>query len=155
MPQGDVTVGGAAVRTGGQGRDLDLEFPRAQHIVAVEAELTGFHLAAADLPTVYISGDNASLEVVRQIVDRLGTVDVAILNAGAAQVPYLPGQPLTLTSERAVEAARMLGASRVLPVHYTGWAHFTEGERELRAAFSAAGADHLLLLPAPGRAIYL
>jgi L-ascorbate metabolism protein UlaG (beta-lactamase superfamily) len=44
----------------------------------------------------------------------------------------------------AAEAARILGARRVVPVHYDSWAHFTEGREQLEAAFTAAGlADRL------------
>jgi L-ascorbate metabolism protein UlaG (beta-lactamase superfamily) len=45
---------------------------------------------------VYVSGDNASLEVVR---------------AGAY---------LTLTSQAAAEAAKLLGARAVVPLHFEG-----------------------------------
>ncbi|GGS98840.1 hypothetical protein GCM10010222_45710 [Streptomyces tanashiensis] len=47
-------------------------------------------------------------------------------------------------SARAAEAAGILGARRVVPVHYDGWAHFTEGADELVAAFAAAGPADLL-----------
>ena len=36
---------------------------------------------------MYVSGDNASLDVVRAIAERVGAVDVAILFAGAVQLP--------------------------------------------------------------------
>ncbi|HEY4277691.1 MAG TPA: MBL fold metallo-hydrolase [Conexibacter sp.] len=117
-------------------------------------QVIGFHLAAPDLPTVYISGDNASLNVVEHVVDRLGTVDIAILNAGAVRVPGIDGE-LTLTSANAVEAARLLGARWVAPVHYDGWGHFTEGRDELVAAFTAAGATDGLVLPEPGVTVEL
>nr|WP_218021470.1 hypothetical protein [Nocardia acidivorans] len=102
-------------------------------------------LSAADLPTVYVSGDNASLEVVREIADRCGTIDTAILFAGAPRIPALfDGATIVFDSAQAAEAARILGARRVVPVHYDGWAHFTEGRAELVAAFTAAGlADRL------------
>jgi L-ascorbate metabolism protein UlaG (beta-lactamase superfamily) len=52
-----------------------------------------------------------------------------------------------LVSEQAAEAARVLGVCFVVPVHYTGWQHFTEGGDQLRAAFDRAGlADRLVLL---------
>ncbi|CAM5607660.1 MBL fold metallo-hydrolase [Streptomyces tanashiensis] len=49
-----------------------------------------------------------------------------------------------MDSARAAEAAGILGARRVVPVHYDGWAHFTEGADELVAAFAAAGPADLL-----------
>lgn len=51
---------------------------------------------------------------------------------------------IVLSSAQAAEAAQLLGARRVIPVHYDSWAHFTEGRDELVAAFTAAGvADRL------------
>jgi hypothetical protein len=38
----------------------------------------------------------------------------------------------------------------VVPVHYTGWQHFTEGGPSLRAAFDRAGLADRLVLLAPG-----
>ena len=66
--------------------------------------------------------------------------------------PKLLGEALlTLDSAGAARAAQTLDATVVVPVHYEGWAHFTEGAAELRAAFVAAGlAERLHVLP-PGR----
>jgi L-ascorbate metabolism protein UlaG (beta-lactamase superfamily) len=110
-------------------------------------EVTGFILTADGLPTVYISGDNASLRLVREIADRTGPVDTAVLFAGAARTPFFDGATVTLDSAQAAEATRILGARRVVPVHFDSWGHFTEGREPLLAAFTAAGlADRLHLV---------
>ncbi|MGW2930482.1 MBL fold metallo-hydrolase [Streptomyces sp. NPDC001156] len=121
----------------------------------VVGEVTGFVLSGEGLPTVYVSGDNASLGVVRAIADRLGPFDVAVLFAGAARTPLVPDAPLTLTSEDAAEAARILGARHVVPLHFEHWAHFTQGGAELTKAFSEAGLADRLHLPEPGSLIRL
>jgi L-ascorbate metabolism protein UlaG (beta-lactamase superfamily) len=117
----------------------------------VSGEVTGFVLTAPDLPTTYVSGDNAWIGAVEQVASRFATVDVAVLFTGAARIAdRFGGALLTLDSELAAGAARILGAGSVIPVHYTGWQHFTEGAPALRAAFARAGlSDHLILL-APG-----
>ena len=102
-------------------------------------EVTGFVLTGEGLPTVYVSGDNASLDRVRQIADRFGPVDTAILFAGAVRGDFVDNALLTLDSGQAAEAAVILGARHVVPVHYEGWAHFTEGRDRLEKAFAAAG----------------
>ncbi|HEY8911939.1 MBL fold metallo-hydrolase [Lacisediminihabitans sp.] len=104
----------------------------------------GFVLQAPDEPTVYVSGDNASLPLVGQIADRFAPIDIAVLNAGAARVPAVDA-PLTLTSADAVAAARMLGAKRVVGVHTEDWAHFSENRANLEAAFD--GTDLLVATP--------
>ncbi|MEV4224234.1 MBL fold metallo-hydrolase [Nonomuraea sp. NPDC049725] len=103
-------------------------------------QVVGFVLTGEGLPTVYVSGDNASLELVERIAERFGPVDTAVLFAGAPRFDVLfGGAPIVLDSAQAAAAARILGARQVVPVHYDSWAHFTEGRDELVAAFTAAG----------------
>jgi L-ascorbate metabolism protein UlaG (beta-lactamase superfamily) len=119
----------------------------SEHLVG---EVTGFVLGGQDLPTVYVSGDNASVDVVRAIADRVGPVDVAVLFAGAARTALAGGAYLTLTSQAAAEAASLLGARAVVPLHFEGWAHLTQGRDTLAAAFDRAGLADRLRLPEPG-----
>jgi L-ascorbate metabolism protein UlaG (beta-lactamase superfamily) len=114
----------------------------------VTGPVIGFLLSGENLPTVYVSGDNASLDVVREIFERTGAVDVAILFAGGVQLStHFDGAYLTLSSDRAAEAAIILKAPVVIPLHFEGWTHFTQGADELQAAFRGNGvADRLRLL---------
>jgi L-ascorbate metabolism protein UlaG (beta-lactamase superfamily) len=106
----------------------------------------GFVLKGENLPTVYVSGDNAQVDVVRSIAERVGQVDIAILFAGGAYVERLEAY-VTLTSERAAEAARVLDPRVVIPLHHNGWGHFTQDLGTLQAAFADAGlADRLVAL---------
>jgi L-ascorbate metabolism protein UlaG (beta-lactamase superfamily) len=114
----------------------------------------GFALRGEGLPSLYVSGDNASLTVVQEIADRLGAFDVAVLFAGGARVPPITGY-LTLTAERAAEAARILGVRAAIPNHFDGWAHFTEGFAQLEAAFAAAGLADRLLPAVPGATVHV
>ena len=113
----------------------------------VTGPVIGFVLRAPGEDTIYVSGDNASVDVVRQIADRIGAIDVAVLFAGAVQVPMLDEAYLTLSSDRAAEATKVLGVRATIPVHYEGWRHFTQGAEALRAAFAGNGiADRLPLV---------
>ncbi|OBK13784.1 MBL fold metallo-hydrolase [Mycobacterium asiaticum] len=117
----------------------------------VNCEVTGFVLSGPEVPTVYLSGDNASISAVKEISDRVGRVDIAVLFAGAASVASKErGRPLTLTSARAAAAAELLGAALVIPAHLDGWAHFSEGGEEFVAAFDQAGISGVLGLAAHG-----
>ena len=111
--------------------------------------VTGFVLTGDGLPTVYVSGDNASVDVVRAVAERTGPVDVAVLFAGAARTALIDGY-LTLTAQDAAEAARVLGARTVVPVHAEGWAHFTQGVDDLVTAYAAAGLADRLHVLSPG-----
>ncbi|MEZ5190274.1 MAG: MBL fold metallo-hydrolase [Schumannella sp.] len=100
--------------------------------------VTGYLLEAAGEPSVYVSGDNASLDLVREIAARHAPVGIAVLFAGAARVPAIDA-PLTLTSTDAAEAARILGVTQVVGVHCEDWGHFSESRADLEAAFAGTG----------------
>lgn len=106
----------------------------------VNCEVIGFVLSGPDLPAVYVSGDNASIGTVEEIARRSPAIDVAVLHAGAARVPgKFRDRALSLDSIRAAAAAAILGAGLVVPAHYDGWAHFSEGRADLERAFDDAG----------------
>ncbi|MDQ1554530.1 MAG: hypothetical protein QOK46_1608 [Microbacteriaceae bacterium] len=104
----------------------------------------GFLLEADGEPSVYVSGDNASVPLVEQIAERFAPVGIAILFAGAARIAAVDA-PLTLRSEDAAVAARVLGANRVVGLHTEDWTHFSETRQDLAEAFDAAGLGHLLV----------
>ena len=101
-------------------------------------EVTGFVLEADGEPTVYVSGDNASIPLVEQIAGRFPQIELAVLFAGAARVPGIDAN-LTLTSPDAARAATVLGARAVVGVHTEDWAHFSETREQLEGAFAGTG----------------
>lgn len=109
----------------------------------------GFVLEAPDAPSVYVSGDNASLALVESIAERFAPVGIAVIFAGAARVPGIDAE-LTLTSENAARAAELLGAGIVVGVHTEHWEHFSETRAQLEAAFAASGAADALVATPPG-----
>ncbi|WP_225825948.1 MBL fold metallo-hydrolase [Streptomyces naphthomycinicus] len=110
----------------------------------IVGEVTGFLLSAPDLPTVYVSGDNASLDLVKEIAARYAPVDTAVLFAGAPRMPVLDDALLVLDGAGTATAARLLEARRVVPAHCDSWAHFTETREHVVRAFEEAGlADRL------------
>ena len=109
--------------------------PGIERLIGV---VTGFVLEAPGEPTIYVSGDNASLPLVQQIASRFPAIDVAVLFAGAARVDSIPAN-LTLTSSDAARAASILGATRVVGIHTSDWKHFSESRDQLEAAFEGSG----------------
>ena len=114
--------------------------------------VVGFVLEQPGEPTVYVSGDNASLPLVEQIAGRFPNIDIALLFSGAARVPGLDAA-LTLTSPDAATAARLLGSPRVVALHVEDWEHFSENRADLEAAFSSAGLSDLLVTTPRGEAV--
>jgi L-ascorbate metabolism protein UlaG (beta-lactamase superfamily) len=122
----------------------------------ITGPVIGFVLTAFDAPTLYVSGDNASVDVVREIAERSGPIELAVLFCGGVSLPQrFDGAYLTLSADAAAQAAEVLGARAVVPVHFEGWAHFTQGADELRAAFGAAGIADRLVVPEPGASVSL
>jgi len=71
-------------------------------------------------------------------------IKVAILFLGAARVAAVGPQHLTMTAEEGVTAAHAFPDATIVPLHFEGWAHFSESRPEIGAAFQAAGlADRL------------
>jgi L-ascorbate metabolism protein UlaG (beta-lactamase superfamily) len=144
-PWSEVEVRGAA------GGPVKVTAVHAQHgpdgTDEIQGPVLGFILSAPEAETVYVSGDNASRDVVRGIVERSGEIPIAILNAGAVQLSKFDGAYLTLSSDHAADVARILGARIVIPLHFEGWSHFTQGAAELEAAFRGNGiGDRLVML---------
>ncbi|MGI5291968.1 MBL fold metallo-hydrolase [Nonomuraea polychroma] len=111
-----------------------------EDVEPIAGQVVGFVLTGEGLPTVYVSGDNASLDLVKEIAERFAPVDTALLFAGAPRFSVVfDGRCVVLDSAQTAEAAQILGARRIVPVHYDSWGHFTEGREDLQAAFGSAG----------------
>jgi len=140
------------------GTELKVTAVPAQHgpdgTEDIVGPVLGFALSGDSLPTVYISGDDASLPVVDQVRQHAGPIDIAILFLGAARTPLLDAY-LTLGSAEAPEAAAILQARAVIPVHNEGWAHFTNTPWSVVEAFRAAGRNDQLVLLKPGQRVVL
>ena len=102
-------------------------------------EMTGFALSGETLPTVYVSGDNAPLDLIGEIVQRVGEVDTAVIFAGAARTPFFDRAVGTLDAAQAAQTVRLLGARPAVVAHTDSWGHLTENGGAAEKAF-AAGA---------------
>ena len=113
----------------------------------VNCEVIGFVLSGPDVPAIYVSGDNASIGTVTEIARRTLAIDAVVLHAGAARLrSRFRNRPMSLDSIRAAAAAAVLGPVVVIPAHYDGWAHFSEGRADLARAFDDAGLTAQLRL---------
>jgi L-ascorbate metabolism protein UlaG (beta-lactamase superfamily) len=82
-----------------------------------------------------------------EVIGFTQSIDAVVLHAGAARVPgKFRDRALSLDSIRAAAAAAILGPAVVVPAHYDGWAHFSEGRADLARAFDDAGLTAQLRL---------
>ncbi|MDO4257981.1 MAG: MBL fold metallo-hydrolase [Actinomycetaceae bacterium] len=110
----------------------------------VNCEVLGFVLRSGDT-TLYISGDNTSVENVRSVAERFSPIDYAIMHVGRASVSAkFGGRPLSMSGTKAAQAAQLLGTRQVIAIHQTHWAHFTEGPEHTRHAFEEANMGDIL-----------
>ncbi len=118
--------------------------------------VTGFALGYKDAPeaTVYVSGDTVWYEGIARLAGHF-RITTAFLFMGAATVPEAGPWPLTLTAEDGIKAAHAFPEATIVPLHYEGWAHFTESREEIARAFANAGLEDRLLWAEPGREIVL
>jgi len=119
--------------------------------------VTGFLISDASAPeapttpAIYISGDTVWYEELAPIAKKVD-VRVALLFGGAARVREVGPAHLTMTADEMVTAARTFSRAVIVPLHYAGWAHFSEGRTEIETAFETAGLARRLLWLSPGRA---
>ena len=114
----------------------------------------GFVIFFTDSPeqSLYISGDTVWYEGVAEVARRF-PVQTAVLHIGAARVPEVGPFHLTMTSEEAVQAAKAFSQAIIVPTHFEGWAHFSEGKEDVLRAFRAAGMEQRLCWPKAGEAL--
>jgi L-ascorbate metabolism protein UlaG (beta-lactamase superfamily) len=92
---------------------------------------------------VYITGDTVWYEGVEEVSKRFD-IKIVVAFLGAAVVKNVGPAHLTMTVAEAVELAKHFKNAVIIPLHFEGWAHFTESKAEIQAAFEEAGlADRL------------
>ena len=77
------------------------------------------------------------------------SIRAAPLFLGPARVAAAGEWNLTLTAAEAIEAARVLSATTIVPLYFEGWEHFSEHRTEADRASPAAGLQHRLTWLAP------
>lgn len=157
------TLAGAARKHGFRGMEpgdtVTIDGPTPVTVTAVEAlhgpraiaasvgPVIGFILRADGWPTVYFSGDNALVSVVRGIANAHPDVDIALLCMGAASVPSRGPVLLTLNADRAARVAALWPDAAIVPVHVDGWTHFSQQRAAAFAGLAANGVgDRVVVL---------
>jgi len=102
---------------------------------------------------LYISGDTVLFEGLEEVARRY-RIAVALLHLGAAYAQRFGSVHLTLTGAEGAQFAMMLGeAATIIPIHYDGWTHYTEGRDGIEQAFTAAGLEKQLRFLPFGQAV--
>jgi L-ascorbate metabolism protein UlaG (beta-lactamase superfamily) len=165
-----ITTTSGAKRLGGNARDLapwagtGLTAPGAPNVRvtatparhgpplsrALVGDVVGFLLEweGQSDGALWISGDSVWFGGLAE-VGRRAEIGTALLHVGAAKFGITGPIRYTMNAAEAVKATREMRLDRVLPIHYDGWKHFSQGRAEVQTAFAEAGlADRLDWLPA-------
>lgn len=131
------------------GNTLRITATPARHgpagIEPLSSEVIGFMLSfGGGTAPIYVTGDTVWYDGVAEVARRFRP-GIVLLFAGAARTrgPF----NLTMNTNDAIETARAFANAVIVPVHFQGWAHFTQGADDLAQSFTALGiADRLKLL---------
>lgn len=104
----------------------------------ITGPVTGFLITTGDGKKIYVSGDTILFGGTEEIAARCAPVDVAILHLGDARIEALDSLKVSLSAEEAILYAELLGANRIIPIHFEGWTHFTEGRDQVASVFAAS-----------------
>lgn len=97
--------------------------------------------------TLYFTGDTVWYKALEEVGRRFSP-DIVLPFAGAAQTrgPF----NLTMNTNDVVEAADHFASARIVPLHYSGWAHFTQSEKDLIQSFEILKMGERLAMLEPG-----
>ncbi len=87
---------------------------------------------------LWISGDTVFYDGLRVIADHID-VGTAIVHLGRVRFGLTGPISYTMGIDDALLLCRLLDPHTVIPVHYEGWTHFTQGRREIEARLAIIG----------------
>jgi L-ascorbate metabolism protein UlaG (beta-lactamase superfamily) len=109
----------------------------------------GFHPIVGDVigfavrwegGSLWITGDTVLYDAVREAAARV-EADAMLLHVGAVRFGVTGPLHYTLTARDAVALCDVARPRVVVPVHYEGWSHFSQGRREVEEAFATSAHD--------------
>ena len=112
--------------------------------------VSGFVLAAAGEPVLYVAGDTVWCDEVAAALER-HRPDVVVVNAGAAR--FLEGDPIVMTADDVVAVARRTPGARVVAVHLEAINHCLLTRADLHQRIRDEGLEGRVTIPEDGSAI--
>ncbi|MFN8382045.1 MAG: MBL fold metallo-hydrolase [Anaerolineales bacterium] len=92
---------------------------------------------------LYITGDTIYYHGIDEVAERF-TVSVGIFHLGRASFPITGPIRFTMDARDGVKAARALNPRTIIPIHYEGWKHFSQGKAVIEKEFAAEGLSDKL-----------
>ena len=92
---------------------------------------------------LYITGDTIFYHGIEEVAERF-TVSVGIFHLGRVNFPLTGPIRFTMDAKDGVKAAKVLKPRTIIPIHYEGWKHFSEGKDGIEKEFTSAGLSDRL-----------
>jgi len=114
-------------------------------------EVIGFliNVAQTGETLAYVTGDTVWYAGTREVAERYKP-RVVLAHYGGARTSRAPFY-VTMNTNDVIETAAAFPAAKIFPIHHDGWAHFTQNQQELIAAFTKLGHDAQLQPVEPGK----
>jgi L-ascorbate metabolism protein UlaG (beta-lactamase superfamily) len=138
------------------GKTFEIIATPAEH--APQGEVIGFLITSSDFGTtnglpnaIYFSGDTIYNQDVANSLKGYH-ISLALLNLGRAAIQV--GQPelldITMDGKQASQLIKDSNVEKVVPLHFEGWGHFTEGKGPAAQSFDEAGVSEKVFWLPPG-----
>jgi len=92
---------------------------------------------------LYITGDTIYYRGIAEVAQRF-SVALGIFHLGRAHFPITGPIRFTMDVQDGIRAARILNPPCIIPIHYEGWKHFSQGRAAIQAGFAQAGLQDRL-----------
>ncbi|MEO5891469.1 MAG: MBL fold metallo-hydrolase [Ferruginibacter sp.] len=134
------------------GTNIEITSTPARHgpagIEKIQGEVTGFILSVKGKEKfeIYITGDTTYYEGVAEVAKRY-TPKYLFLFGGASHTrgPF----SVSMSTNDAMDTALAFPTATIIPLHYDGWKHYTQNEKDIKASYEVIGiGDRLKILEA-------
>lgn len=128
----------------GRQHPLTITATPAQHGPAgtgwLAGAVTGFVVESPSLPRgpLYLTGDTVWFGGVAQVAARFPGVATVLAHVGAGRFGrgrWRRWLRFSMNGEEARRVAEHFAQAELIPIHYQGWSHFSEGRADIEAAF--------------------
>jgi L-ascorbate metabolism protein UlaG (beta-lactamase superfamily) len=136
------------------GAELEITATPARHGPAgsenITGEVIGFLVGVKGEthPVLYFTGDTVFYDGIQEVAEK-ASPDFIFIFAGAAR-PRGPFN-VTMNSNDAIDTAIAFKKATIIPLHFEGWSHYTEGRDVLKEAFDILGIGHRLMFLIGGK----
>jgi L-ascorbate metabolism protein UlaG (beta-lactamase superfamily) len=140
--------------TAPNGDEITITSTPARHgpagIEKISGDVTGFILTVKGKVNyeVYITGDTVYYEGIAEVAKKFNPAYVFIFaGAGQPRGPY----NVTMGTNDALDTAHVFPDAIIIPLHYEGWSHYTQGQDVLSQSFNALGVGNQLKVLTAGK----